>query len=116
MGVLTVVLTVLTALLFLGAAWVKFSHDQHAMHTRDRLGIQPAAYTLIGVAEVTGAVGALVGLAVQPLGVLSLAGLTLLGVGACAAHVRLHDPLGEARAAILALALSLGALVLQLAA
>ena len=115
MDVLTVVLTVLAALLFLAAAWVKFTHEEHAMQTRDRLGIAPGRYTLIGVCEVAGAAGALLGLAVRPLGVAALAGLVLVAVGACATQVILRHPFAEARPAILALVLSVGALALQVA-
>jgi len=115
MTVLTVVVTVLTALLFLGAAWVKFTGEEHAMQTRDRLGFQPGAYRMIGVLEVAGALGALVGLAVRPLGIAALAGLVLVAIGACAAQVRLHNPPSEARLAVLALVLSVSALALQIA-
>ena len=115
MTVLTVVVTVLAALLFFAAAWVKFTGEQHAMQTRDRLGFGPGAYRMIGVAEVAGATGALIGLAVRPLGIAALAGLVLVAIGACAAQVRLHNPLAEARLAILALVLASGALALQIA-
>jgi hypothetical protein len=115
MGVLTVVVTVLAALLFLAAAWVKFTHEEHAMQTRDRLGIRPGAYTLIGVCELAGAVGALAGLAVRPLGVAALIGLALVGFGACATQVVLRNPVAEARPAVLALVLAIGALALQIA-
>jgi uncharacterized membrane protein YphA (DoxX/SURF4 family) len=115
MSALTAVATVLTALLFLAAAWVKFTGEEHAMQTRDRLGIQPGAYRMIGVFEVAGAVGALVGLAVRPLGIAALAGLVLVAIGACAAQVKLHNPPAEARLAVLALVLSAGALTLQIA-
>ena len=114
MDVLTAVVTALTAALFLGAAWVKFTHDEHAMETRDQLEIRPEMYTLIGVAEVAGAVGALVGLAVRPLGIAALAGLVLVAVGACGAQLMLGKPLAAARPAILALALAIGALTLQI--
>jgi hypothetical protein len=115
MGVLTVVLTLLAALLFLGAAWVKFTHDEHAMQTRDALAIPPKVYTLIGVCEVAGALGALVGLAVRPLGIAALAGLALVALGACATQVKLRHPAAEARPAVLAIVLAIGALVLQIA-
>lgn len=55
----TMVLTVLTALVFVAAAWVKFAEAEHAMETRDRLALQPAPYALIGGFEVAGAGGAL---------------------------------------------------------
>jgi hypothetical protein len=116
MTVLTVVVTLLAALLFLAAAWVKFAGEEHAMRTRDRLGFSPGAYRLIGVCEVAGAGGALLGLAVPALGIAALAGLVLVAIAACASQVRLRDPLSEARPAILALVLSVAALALQAAA
>ena len=115
MSVLTAVVTVLTALLFLAAARVKFIGEEHAMQTRDRLGISPGRYRFIGVLEVAGAVGALAGLAVRPLGIAALAGLVAIAIGACATQIRLHNPASEARAAVLALLLAAGALVLQIA-
>ena len=115
MTALTIVLTVLTALVFVAAAWVKFAQDEDAMQTRDRLAIRPAAYGLIGGFEVAGAVSALIGLAFRPLGVVALTGLVLVALGACAAHVKLHDPPNAARTAVLALVLAAGALALQIA-
>jgi DoxX-like family len=109
------IFTVLTALLFLGAAWVKLTEEEHAMQTRDRLGIAPGSYRLIGVAEVAGAVGALVGLAVPALGIAALTGLVLVAIGACGAQVKLHNPPSHARKAVLALVLSVAALGLQIA-
>lgn len=114
MNALTAVVTLFAALIFLAAAIQKFRHAPDVMATRDGLGIAPGPYTLIGVCEVAGAVGALLGLAYRPLGILALAGLVLVAVGACAAQVRLKHPPGEAVPAILALVLSASALVLQL--
>jgi uncharacterized membrane protein YphA (DoxX/SURF4 family) len=115
MTILTIVVTVLTALIFLAAAILKFRKDPHTMKTRDRLGIAPGPYTLIGVCEVAGATGALIGLAVRPLGIAALAGLVLVAIGACATQVRLKNPMSDARPAIIALALSVAALALQIA-
>lgn len=114
MSVLTIVVTVLAALVFLAAAVLKFRHDPAVLATRDALGIAPGPYTLIGVCEVAGSVGALLGLAVRPLGIAALAGLVLVALGACAAQVRLKHPWDEARKAVLALVLAVAALVLQL--
>src|SRR5690242_7576351 len=85
MTVLTIIVTILVAALFLAAAWVKFSGEAHSMRTRDRLGIRPDRYRLIGVAEVAGAVGALAGLALRGLGIAALAGLVVVALAACAA-------------------------------
>jgi DoxX-like family len=112
---LATIVTVATALVFLAAAAVKFSEQGHSMETRDRLAIRPAPYRLIGVFEVAGAVGAIAGLAVRPLGIAALTGLVLVGLGACAAQVRLHNSLAEARPAVVATLLAFAALALQIA-
>lgn len=109
------VFTVLTAMVFLAAAWVKFAEKSHAMDTRDRLGISPGRYRMIGAAEVAGAIGALIGLALPALGIAALAGLVLVSVGACLAQIKLRNPFSDARLAIVALVLSATALALQIA-
>lgn len=116
MNVLTAILTILTALLFLAAARVKFIGEEHAMQTRDRLGISPGHYRFIGVLEVAGALGAIVGLWGSPLGIAALAGLVLVAIGACATQIRLHNAASEARPAVVALLLAVGALALQIIA
>lgn len=113
MSVLTVVVTVLVALLFVAAARVKFIEEERAMQTRDALGIRPGAYRLIGVCEVAGAAGALIGLAVRPLGIAALIGLVLVALAAGAAQVKLRHTPAEALPAVLALVLSVAALALQ---
>ena len=113
MSVIAAVVTVLTAAVFLAAAWVKFKEQGHAMETRDRLGISPGNYRLIGVAEVAGALGALAGLLLPLLGIAALLGLVLVSIGACAAQVKLRNPPSEAGPAVLALVLSVSALALQ---
>jgi DoxX-like family len=115
MTALTIIVTVATALVFLAAAAVKFAEQEHAMQTRDRLAIRPAPYRLIGVFEVAGAVGAIVGLAVRPLGIAALTGLVLIGLGACAVQVRLRNSPTEARPAVVATLLAVTALALQIA-
>lgn len=115
MTALTVVATVLTALVFLAATYVKFAGADHAMDTGDRLAIRPAPYRLIGVFEVAGAAGALIGLAFRPLGIAALAGLVAVALGACAAQVNLRNPAAVARPAVIALVLAAAALALQLA-
>lgn len=113
MSALTAVVTALTALLFVAAARVKFIEEEHAMQTRDALGIQPRLYLLIGACEVAGAAGALIGLAVPPLGIAALGGLVMVAIAACATQVKLRHPPAAALPAVLALVLSVAALVLQ---
>lgn len=66
-----------------------------------RLGFTVAAYRGIGLLELAGAAGLLVGFAAPLIGVLAAAGLLLLLVGALAAHARHRDSLREAGPALL---------------
>jgi hypothetical protein len=59
------------------------------------VGFSVGAYQRIGVLEVAGAAGVLLGLAMPPLGVLAAAGLLLLMVGALGAHLRQHAGVAE---------------------
>jgi uncharacterized membrane protein YphA (DoxX/SURF4 family) len=64
-------------------------------------------YRLIGVAEVAAAAGVLIGLWWHPLGVAAAAGMVLLLTGALIAHRKAGDAAKEARAALLALAITI---------
>jgi hypothetical protein len=71
------------------------------------VGFSVGAYQRIGVLEVAGAAGVLLGLAIPALGVLAAAGLLLLTVGALGAHLRQHDGVAEMAPALLVTALLL---------
>jgi hypothetical protein len=90
-GVIMNVLAVLLALFFglLGAAKILAlpAMRERAAHLRYAV----SAYRLIGVAEVFGAAGLLVGMAWPPVGVLAAACLLLLVGGAVVAHLRNGD-------------------------
>lgn len=112
----TVLLTILTALVFFIAAAMKLAGNPRSLRTRDRLGIAPARWRLIAALEIAGGVGSLAGLALPALGIAATAGLVLLSIGATWSHlVRLRDPLAEAAPALLAVVLSVLTLLLQIA-
>lgn len=68
------------------------------------VGFSTAAYRRIGVLEILGAVGLVVGLAVAPVGLAAAIGLVLLLLGAIGAHLRNGDHARQvAPAAVLAL-------------
>jgi len=75
-----------------------------AMRTRaEHVGFSVGSYRRIGVLELLGVTGLLVGLAVPQVGVLAAAGLLALLCGAVATHVRSGDGRAEiAPAAVLA--------------
>ena len=69
------------------------------------VGFSVGAYRRIGVLEVAGAAGVLLGLAIPPLGVLAAAGLLLLMVGALGAHLRQRDGVAEVAPALVVVVL-----------
>lgn len=69
------------------------------------VGFSVGAYRRIGVLEVAGAAGVLLGAAIPPLGVLAATGLLLLMVGALGAHVRQHDGIAEMAPALVVIVL-----------
>jgi uncharacterized membrane protein YphA (DoxX/SURF4 family) len=77
-----------------------------SMQTRAaHVGFSVGAYQRIGILEVAGAAGILLGLAIPPLGLLAAASLLLLMVGALGAHLRQHDGLAELAPALAVTAL-----------
>lgn len=110
----TAIITILTAALFLAAGGMKLAGLPMSLESRDHFGIDPGRWRLIGLLEVAGAVGALIGLALRPLGIAALIGLVMTSIGAIATHRRAADPPSDTAPAAVALILSTAALVLQI--
>jgi uncharacterized membrane protein YphA (DoxX/SURF4 family) len=91
MFVVTIILAVLLALAFGTFGAQKIAGAKRMMDSADHLGFSHGSYKVIGVLELLGAIGLLVGLAVWPLGVAAAAGLVLLMAGAVISHVRNGD-------------------------
>ncbi|MGW0582952.1 DoxX family protein [Streptomyces sp. NPDC002920] len=104
MFIVTAVVAALLALAFLAAGAQKATGQAKALEQADHLKVSHALYRLIGVLEVLGAVGVVIGLWVPWLGIAAAAGLTLTMVGAVGAHARAKDP-GKAMAPALVFAL-----------
>lgn len=69
------------------------------------VGLSPGAYRVIGVLEIAGAAGLLIGLNVPPVGGLAGAGLFLLLAGALMTHMRNDDGVRRCASAVLCAAL-----------
>jgi uncharacterized membrane protein YphA (DoxX/SURF4 family) len=115
MNTATAIATSLLAVLFLSAGAPKLAGAAQSLEMRDHLGVPARFWRLIGVLEIAGAAGALLGLAVRALGVAATGGLVLLSLGAIATHIRAGDAPAKAAPAGLALALAAAALALQVA-
>jgi hypothetical protein len=115
MSTITVLVSVVLALLFLATAAGKLTSHVASVAIRDHLAIPVVRWQQIGLLEVAGAVGVLIGLALRPVGIAAAAGLVLLSLGAIATHVRAGDKAAASLPAFAALALAAAALILQAA-
>ncbi|OBF35803.1 DoxX family protein [Mycobacterium sp. ACS1612] len=113
MDTATVVVTILLAALFTFAASIKLLGVAQSLAIRDHLGVKPLQWRLIGVCELAGVAGALVGLVWAPIGVAAAIGLALLSIGAIAFHLRASDGAKDMAAAVVGLVLAVAAAVLH---
>ncbi|MFG1935178.1 DoxX family protein [Mycobacterium sp. NPDC048908] len=113
MDTATVVVTILLAALFTFAASIKLLGVRQSLAVRDHLGVAPLQWRLIGVCELVGVAGVLVGLIWPPLGIAAAIGLVLLSIGAIAFHLRASDGAKDMAAAVVGLILAAAAAVLH---
>jgi hypothetical protein len=97
--IVTAVVTVVLAALTFGAALAKLRGNAQVGATLDRLGVGEMQVTL-GLLELAGALGLLVGLVVVPIGVLAAISLVGYFIGAVFTHMRAGDPVAESGPAI----------------
>jgi hypothetical protein len=113
MDTATVVVTILLAALFTFSASIKLLGVAKSLEIRDHLGVKPLQWRLIGVCELAGVAGVLVGLVWAPIGIAAAIGLALLTIGAIAYHVRMSDRIADLAPAVIGVALALTAVVLH---
>jgi hypothetical protein len=113
MDTATVVVTILLAVLFTFSASIKLLGVSQSLEIRDHLGVKPLHWRLIGVCELAGVAGVLVGLAWAPIGIAAAIGLALLTIGAIAYHVRKSDRVADLAPAVIGVLLSLTLAVLH---
>ncbi|GAA1560493.1 hypothetical protein GCM10009804_16590 [Kribbella hippodromi] len=88
---MVVVLAIVVGVLFIVTGGVKVLGVRQSLAVRDHLGMAPQLWRLIGLLELAGAAGVLIGLKLTVLGVLAAIGLTLLMLGAIASRVKVRD-------------------------
>jgi hypothetical protein len=113
MSVVTVIVTACLAALFLFSSAIKLLGVERSVVIRDHLGVSPAVWRVIGLLELAGVAGVLVGLEWWPLGVAAAVGLALLSIGAVVSHVRASDAVVESVPAALGILLAAATAVLQ---
>jgi hypothetical protein len=104
----SVVLAALIAVVFIAAGGAKILAVPLMRAAAGHAGFSVAAYRRIGVLEVAGAAGVLIGLAYPPLGGLAGVGLLALLAGAVVTHLRDHDGPREVAPAVICAVLVAG--------
>jgi hypothetical protein len=113
MDTATVVVTILLAALFTFSASIKLLGVAKSLEIGAHLGVKPLHWRLIGVCELAGVAGVLVGLWWTPIGVAAAIGLALLTVGAIGFHVRASDRVADILPAGIGGTLALATVVLH---
>ena len=108
-----VIVTALLAALFGFASLIKLVGLRQSLAIRDHLGVKPVQWRLIGLLELAGVTGVLVGLAWPPIGVAAAIGLALLVLGAIVFHVRASDSVADTAPAVIGLGLAVATAILQ---
>jgi len=102
MPISIVLLSIVLAVGFTAAGLAKPTGHPSQQQAADHFGIPWVRYRAIGVLEVAGAAGVVVGFALTALGTAAAIGLTLLMVSALTTHSRTGDPAAKmAPAAVL---------------
>lgn len=91
MLLITAVLSVAAALVFLLAGGQKVLMRPRVARNLRRLGLGPALTRVIGILEIAGAAGLIAGIWVAPLGIAAAAGFICLLIGALVYHARAGD-------------------------
>jgi len=108
-----VIVTALLAALFGFAGLIKVVGLRQSLAIRDHLGVKPVQWRLIGLLELAGVAGVLVGLVWPPIGVAAAVGLALLVLGAIVFHVRASDSVADTAPAVIGLGMAVATAILQ---
>jgi hypothetical protein len=107
------IVTGLLALLFAFSGLIKLVGVGQSLAIRDHLGVEPMQWRVIGLLELAGVVGVLVGLVWAPIGMAAAVGLALLMLGAIRFHVRASDSAADTAPAVIGLGLAVATAILQ---
>jgi hypothetical protein len=113
-----IALVILTTLLGLATAFSavgKFTMNPKAAEMLRHLGLTDGQIRTLGVVEVAGALGLLIGTWIPILGLLAAIGFVLYFLGALIAHVRSKDAAKDMGPALILLVLSIIVMILQFA-
>ena len=114
MFIATAVLSVLLAAGYVAAGLPKVLAQPTMVENARHLGFSTNAFRVIGLLELAGSAGLLIGLLWEPLGIAAASGLVLLILGALVTHLRNKDSLRETAPAVVFSAASVSVLALRL--
>jgi hypothetical protein len=115
MTIALVTLGVLLGLAATASAVGKLTRRTELVAQLAALGVPRPFVPVLGLLEVAGSAGLLIGIGVGPLGVAAAAGLTLYFTGAVGAHLRHRDRLRECLPAMVLLVVAVATLILETA-
>ena len=95
MHALSVILSIITALIVGASGIYDFSGPQKVLDLMHDLGYRPGFERSLGILKIAGAIGLLLGLQMNTLGLLAALGLIVYFVLAVRAHLRLGHPTNE---------------------
>ncbi|GLY26416.1 DoxX family protein [Micromonospora sp. NBRC 101691] len=87
-----ITLTVILASVLIAVALPKLLGQLEMRNRMARIGVSAGLTRTIGILEIAGIAGLLLGLLWWPIGVAAAVGLTLLLIGAAVYHIRAKDP------------------------
>ncbi|WP_329204152.1 DoxX family protein [Streptomyces sp. NBC_00683] len=96
------IVAVLMSAVLLASAGAKFTRPKRLVDQMSTLGLPYGVLPFLGVAQIAGTGGLVVGLWWGPLGIAAAVALTLYFIGAVATHLRANDYKGAPPAAVLA--------------
>ncbi|MEI6496115.1 MAG: DoxX family protein [Actinomycetota bacterium] len=114
---MTITLVVTATLLGLAAAGsglAKITKQPALIENLSHVGVREQQVPLLGVLEVAGAIGLLVGIWARPLGIAASIGLACYFLGAVIAHLRKGQGMKETAPALVLFALAVVVVVLEL--
>jgi len=113
MDILTLVVSLLLGLAFVGAGVAKLRRQEPVTGTLEQLGVGASLQRAIGLLEVLGGAGVVLGLLVQPLGIAAAVGLLVLMVGAVGYHAKAGDSVKASAGAVVLLVVTGAVAALQ---
>ncbi|MFE6922930.1 DoxX family protein [Nocardia sp. NPDC057663] len=101
MFIVYAIIAALMSVVLLASAGAKFTRPQRLVDQVSTLGLPYSVLPFLGLAQIAGGGGLIIGLWWEPVGIAAAVGLALYFIGAVATHLRVGDYKGALPAAVL---------------